>query len=86
MPEKAEEIVNLIPVYQLVENINKNKPIDDILQFVIDSESKAPLGSCLTSTINALVNFDGNELEFGLGVKQYQKGNNTMEAVKIGIK
>ena len=86
MPEKAEGIVNMISVYQLVENINKNKPIEDVLQFVIDSETKAPLGTCLTSTINALVNFDGNELEFGLGVKRYQKGNSTMEAVKIGIK
>ena len=86
MPDKNPEIINLIPVYELVEIIKNNRPIDDILQFVIDSKSKVPLGVCLTSSINALVNFDGDELEFGSGVKQYKKDRKKMEAVKIGIK
>ena len=86
MPDTKPEIITLIPIYELIEKIKANRPMEDILQFVMDDEENVPLVNCMTATINALVNFDGEELSFGPEIKMYNKHKTIMEAIRIGIK
>jgi len=86
MPDTKPEIITLIPIYELIEKIKANRPMEDILQFVMDNEENVPLVNCMTATINALVNFDGEELSFGPEIKMYNKHKTVMEAIRIGIK
>ena len=76
-----------IPIIGLAEKIVSERPIEDLLAYILDAEKfqNHTLSNCNNAATDILIEInDFGKINVG-GIQQYQRGNQKLEVRKIAI-